>query len=153
MREGACDVDVLIGAGVIGTGKRMSFGLSLARMREAGGLSDVHRVADDLANMLAARCARRGERAGSGAKQLALVALLTWLDPTCSACNGHGHPAVEGAPVLNEAVDCQECHGTGRSAHAKGLTRRHVDMVDWMIAEMESASSDAMGLVAGYVRG
>ena len=154
LAEGACDADVLIGAGLAGQSKRLALGLALARMREGGSLDDVHHVSDELAGMLSARCAKRRERvvSGEGAKKLALVAILTWLDPVCNVCGGHGHPVMQGAPVLDLAVMCPACHGTGRSSHAVGLTHRQVDLVDWRVAEATAATSDAMGRMAGLLK-
>lgn len=52
-------------------------------------------------------------------------ALLTWLDPNCPACNGHGTRQIHGQP----ARQCSPCGGTGIRRKPEDVLRvmKHID--------------------------
>jgi hypothetical protein len=57
-------------------------------------------------------------------------AVLHWLAPTCTVCDGHGRRKIPDAPALS-AKQCHACQGTG-NAHApegSGRVLTHIDYV------------------------
>lgn len=55
-------------------------------------------------------------------------ALLHWIAPTCTVCNGHGLLKVPNQPALS-ARQCRKCHGTGKklAPHGSGRVLEYLD--------------------------
>lgn len=61
---------------------------------------------------------------------------------TCQACNGHGYKLIEGTPHLSENL-CPACKGTKRRPFAREFPVLHVELAQWMLAEIERETSKA----------
>ena len=139
-----CQADKLLAAGyaVMGDPQR-NLALSLWRMRETSDSTGFEQMVDVLQSWAHSKLARRNRRVGKMTRQTIRRTLWLWLHPTCPACNGLGHPIIEGTPVIDDTRDCPECHGSG-----KGDIRK-------LVAESQKAlameTMDELDRLSGYV--
>lgn len=150
------DADALIAAGwVAGGDERKAFVLALHR-RLSGDDRGIHSLVETLAGWAKRRAARaRRSRVESPksipwveATDLAKAVLAWWMNPSCEACGGLGHPKIEGTPVLNEAVPCGVCGGTGKRNLVVGMTDSQAELARWMVSEIETVAPVVFGDVA-----
>jgi hypothetical protein len=151
------DADALIAAGwVAGGDERKAFVLALHR-RLSGDDRGVQGLVSTLAGWAQGRSARRARSSGAAkptpmpaleAADLAKAVLAWWMNPACETCGGLGHPMIEGTPVLNEAVPCGACGGSGKRDLVAGMTDRQAELARWMVSEIETVAPVVFGDVA-----
>jgi len=152
------DIDKLMAAAWVSHSPRRDLALRVWRVRATGSVRGVHRMADDLGDMLQRQEADRRHgrylRGSNGrqltaakARGLAMTVLKWWRQPRCEACDGLGHPKMLNAPVLDLTRECPNCHGTGQAPLELRVRQEHIDQARWLVGQMESLSAmvfDAM---------
>jgi hypothetical protein len=109
------DVEVLIAAAYAGKKHRYTLALEFYRL-QSGDTAGLNRLSGVAGQWLHNRSRRKGRKrlTAAQARDIATRALIWWMNPTCKACNGIGHPLITGTPVINFGHDCAVCHGTGK---------------------------------------
>ena len=134
-REGRCDADILLAAGIAASGDReKSVALALYRVSVTGDRTGLPALVEEMAGWLASTQYRplppRSRRA------LVMDVLVYWFEPTCRYCNGAGFVAMPNAPALS-AEACRACHGTGRRPVAREVPHAHVDHARWLVERLD----------------
>lgn len=79
------------------------------------------------------------------AEDMARMVLAWHRDGVCKACHGHGYELIDGAPSLS-GQQCKACRGTGKVLFAPQFRRDHVEVAEWLCAEIERESGRAAPL-------
>lgn len=103
-----------------------------------------------------------GREQASGAKQRRTGAKMTretvkrvlwwWCNQSCHACQGLGHPIIEGTPVLDEGRDCPQCNGTGKADVRKLVHGSQRELALDIVTELERLSSVVFGDMAKLLK-
>ena len=134
------DADILLAAAYAAAGNvHASLALRFYRLRATGDMSPFQELTDIAGAWLLGRSMRRGRRKlrGIEAKDLATRTLFYWLNPSCTACNGLGHPLMPNSPVINFGHDCPVCHGTGKYPIHRIVPPGTSDEARWLTDEMD----------------
>jgi hypothetical protein len=134
------DADVLLAAAYASAGNAAaSLALRFYRLRATGDMTPFRELADIAGAWLLGRSMRRGRRKlrGIEARDLATRTLFYWLNPSCTACNGLGHPLMPNSPVINYGHDCPTCHGTGQYPIHRIVPPGTSDEARWLVDEMD----------------
>ena len=137
------DADRLIAAGLATVPPRLSLALDVYRLRATSDM----RGARGIAEQMAAQIVRQSRKSGGQtikrieALEIAIDTLKWWHLQACPACNGLGHPIIPGTPTLDETRNCQHCCGTGQRPMRKYLKRKHIEVAEWMVGELDGLAS------------
>jgi hypothetical protein len=136
------DADVLLAAGYAAQKNYKAMqALEFYRL-QGGDMAGFNRLAGVAGQWIHNRSRRQGRKRRNAlqARDIASRALLWWMNPTCKACNGIGHPLITGTPVINYGHDCGVCHGTGKypiqrvvPVGSSDEARWLIDHIDWMV--------------------
>lgn len=155
-QERVTDADRLLAAAYASAkDPRRDLALRVWRMRATGGMQGAHALAEDLGALMrthSIQIEQRGQRRSGPlrqrghlamtfgqAKGVAMTVLKWWQHPICRVCDGHGHPRMLNAPVLDTTVECPACHGTGKALLT--VRQEYSDVARWVISEMDGLSA------------
>lgn len=150
-----CDADRLLAAAYATAGDpRRSLALDVWRIKATGSLSGVCELTEKLAKMVRTRDAhesdkpflrkRRMDRDSISLNQARVVSvqmLKWWHKPSCPVCNGHGHPKMINAPVLDYTRKCHHCHGTGETPLERMVRPEYIEHARWLVSQFNALSS------------
>lgn len=152
------DADRLLAAAYASMGDpRRNLALRVWRIRATGDMAGAHALAEDLGALLRTRSIQAAQKqqrrngplrqrghlalTSGQAKGVSLAILKWWQHPSCPMCDGHGHPKMLGAPVLDTTRECPECRGTGSLPLERYVRAEYMDAASWMVGQMESLSA------------
>ena len=145
--EKPCDVDVLIAAGWAGSMSPLrDAAMRLRRIEQSGSLAGMGFIVDILHLWLKSEASVKGwKTAGKDCPEKIIKPVLGWwLDRTCKHCGGHGHPVIEGTPVLNTLVDCEYCdEGSARLSDV--VHRKYLPPAEALASKLEETAWHMFG--------
>lgn len=154
IKPGRCDADTLLAAGFAAAGNENgTLALGLYRMRATGDRTGFLRMTDLSANWIIGRSIRPGRNmlpriARIEASDTARAVLQWWLNPTCTACEGRGHPIVPGTARLDDSRECPECHGTGKSLVEHVVQQHLKPHARWLAGEYDGMAGAIFAAMA-----
>lgn len=156
IQEFVCDVDKIIAAGwAVGTDERKSLALSMQRWM-SGDMRGMNQVVELMAGWVKGMAARNQRTmtvpTRTEAVDLSRAVCAWWMHKVCPDCGGHGHPLIEGTPVLDESKDCPSCNGTGQRSLTKGMTEQQSALAEWLVSSLESVAPFVFGEMARRLR-
>ncbi len=92
------------------------------------------------------------KRMGKMTRETVRRVLWWWCNQTCHACNGLGHPIIEGTPVLDDTRDCPECGGTGKADVRKLVHGQQRELALDVVQELERLSSIVFADMAKLIK-
>ncbi len=144
VQEFFCDADKLIAAGwVAGSNDRKALALTLQRWM-AGDLRGMHQTVE----MMACWVNRKQSISQAEALDITRAVCAWWMHRVCPVCDGHGHPLLADAPVLDESKECPACAGTGVRSLTEGMTKGQADVAEWLVSTLEAVTPVAFGEMA-----
>jgi hypothetical protein len=145
VQEFFCDADKIIAAGwVVGNDERRALALSMQRWM-SGDLRGMGQVVEVMAGWVKSRSLRSAEHTAKPIRPVEAVDIARsvcawWMHRVCPECGGHGHPLMEGAPVLDESKLCPACNGTGQRSLTAGMTPQQAELASWLAGSLEAVA-------------
>jgi len=150
------DADKLLAAAYASSGDPARIlALAVWRMGATGkaeGMGLMVDLFDAWAYQRRAQRSSKDRRPGKMTRETVRRVLWWWCNQTCAACNGLGHPIIEGTPVLDEGRDCPECGGTGKADVRKLVHGQQRDLALDMVSELERLSAMVFGDMARLLK-
>ena len=149
------DADTLIAAAYAGKRHKYTLALEFYRL-QAGDTAGLNRLAGVAGQWLHNRSRRKGRKRFTAlqARDIATRALIWWMNPTCKACSGIGHPLITGTPVINFGHDCGVCHGTAKHPIQRvvpiGTSSEAMWLVDYLDEQVTMVFYDIRKLLKKY---
>ncbi len=138
------DADKLLAAGYAASGDPARvLALAVWRMAATGKPEGFELMVDLFDAWAHGRRTKERQMRSSGKMKRETVrrVLWWWCNQTCAACNGLGHPVIEGTPVLDEGRDCPECGGTGKADVRKLVHGQQRELALEVVSELERLSA------------
>lgn len=161
LSERKTDADSLVAAAYATRGDgRRSLALRVQRLRGSARMEGAQQIADELGRMLRRSIPSRPAQSHTRlalprvvAIDMATIVLKWWHNKTCPKCLGRKHPLIEGTPVLNEAIHCEACGGTGELPLSKVIAPEFLVHAEWLVSEIEGLSSMIFNDMSRGMRG
>ncbi len=145
-----CDVVGAVGL----AGKRHALATALLRLF-VGDNHAAEELAELLAGMLVGKAYRLGaEVTRTEASDIAKAVLAWHRNGTCQPCGGIGYEVIgaDGGRRVVTDHHCKRCRGTGKLLFHKQFNARHLELAQWLLAEIEReqamAGPEAMRMLA-----
>ncbi len=153
--------DVILAAGLASQGDGVrglmltrGLALHLWRMRHLGDTSGFEAVVAVVDDWLYAKARRERFKTGFERSPELVVrpALTWWLDSTCRACSGRGHPLIPDTPVIDDSRRCAECGGSGHARLEREVRSDYHYAAKAVVNELDRICAEVFGNMRSHLR-